>query len=80
MSAGKRKPLPSNMLEWSSTYYLKPAINNPLDTDYYFYLDGEIYLSDAEPSFVFMEFVCSFEPGTTLYIGEASITIADSPD
>lgn len=80
MSAGKRKTLPSKYAGMEFTYYLKQAINNPLDTDYYFYLDGEIYLSDAEPSFVFMEFVCSFEPGTTLYIGEASITIADSPD
>ena len=27
-----------NMFEWSSTYYLKQAIDNPLDTGYHFYL------------------------------------------
>ena len=58
-----------NMLEWSSTYYLKQAIENPLDTDYRFYLDGDGCQSFAEPSFAFMEFVCSLEPGTVLYIG-----------
>ena len=26
-----------NMFEWSSTYYLKQAIDNPLDTGYHFY-------------------------------------------
>ena len=31
-----------NMLEWSSTYYLKRAIINPLDTEYHFYLDGRL--------------------------------------
>ena len=30
-----------NMLEWSSTYYLKQAVENPLDVAYHFYLDGE---------------------------------------
>ena len=28
-----------NMFEWSSTYYLKQAIDNPLDTGYHFYLN-----------------------------------------
>ena len=58
-----------NMLEWSSTYYLKQALENPLDTYYHFYLDGDGLQSFAEQSFAFMEFVCSLEPGTTLYIG-----------
>ena len=58
-----------NMLEWNSTYYLKQAIENPLDTAYHFYLDGEGCQSFAEPSFEFMQFVCSIEPGTLLYIG-----------
>ena len=58
-----------NMLEWNSTYYLKQAIENPLDTAYHFYLDGEGYQSFAEPSFELMQFVCSIEPGTLLYIG-----------
>ena len=58
-----------NMLEWGTTYYLNRAIKNPLDTDYYFYLDGSGCQSFAEASFVFMEFVCTLESGTTLYIG-----------
>ena len=58
-----------NMLEWGSTYYLKQAIKNPLDTAYHFYLDGDGCQSFAEQSFTFMEFVCRLEPGTILYIG-----------
>ena len=42
---------------------------NPLDIAYHFYLDGEGYQSFAEKSFAFMEFVCTLEPGTILYIG-----------
>lgn len=58
-----------NMLKWSSTYYLKQAIENPLDTAYHFYLDGAGCQSFAEPSFEFMQFVCTLEPGTLLYVG-----------
>lgn len=58
-----------NMLTWSVTYNLKQAIENPLDVAYHFYLDGEGCQSFAEPSFAFMEFVCTLEPGTILYIG-----------
>lgn len=58
-----------NMFEWSSTYYLKQAIDNPLDTGYHFYLNGDGCLSFAEPSFEFMLFVSSLEPGTLLYVG-----------
>lgn len=58
-----------NVLEWGSVYYLKEALKNPLNTDYHFYLDGEGCQSYAEQSFAFMEFVCTLEPGTTLYIG-----------
>ena len=58
-----------NMLEWSSTYYLKRAIINPLDTEYHFYLDGSGCQSFAEQSFAFMQFVSTLEPGTILYIG-----------
>ncbi len=58
-----------NMLEWSSTYYLKEAINNPLDTAYHFYLDGEGWQNYAEQSFAFMRFVSELKPGTILYIG-----------
>ena len=54
-----------NMFEWSSTYYLKQAIDNPLDTGYHFYLNGD----GCEPSFEFMLFVSSLEPGTLLYVG-----------
>ena len=58
-----------NMLEWGSTYYLKQAVENPLDVAYHFYLDGDGRPSFAEQSFAFMEFVCRLEPGTILYIG-----------
>ena len=58
-----------NMLEYMPIYNLKEALKNPLDTNYHFYLDGEGWQSYAEQSFAFMEFVCTLEPGTTLYIG-----------
>lgn len=58
-----------NMWQWSTTYYLKEAIKNPLDTDYHFYLDGDGCQSFAEQSFAFMQFVSNLEPGTILYIG-----------
>ena len=58
-----------NMFEWSSTYYLKQAIDNPLDTGYHFYLNGDGCQPFAEPSFEFMLFVSSLEPGTLLYVG-----------
>jgi hypothetical protein len=58
-----------NMFEWSSTYYLKQAIDNPLDTGYHFYLNGDGCQSFTEPSFEFMLFVSSLEPGTLLYVG-----------
>lgn len=58
-----------NMLEWSPTYYLKQAVENPLDTDYHFYLNGDGCQSFAEKSFAFMEFVCTLEPYTILHVG-----------
>lgn len=58
-----------NMFEWHSTYYLKQAIDNPLNTDYHFYLNGDGCQSFAEPSFEFMLFASSLEPGTLLYVG-----------
>lgn len=58
-----------NMMEWSSTYYLKRAIEDPLNTDYHFYLDGEGRQFFAESSFAFIKIVCTLEPGATLYIG-----------
>lgn len=58
-----------NMFDWSPAYYLKQAVINPLDTGYRFYLDGDGCQSFAEPSFEFMLFVSSLEPGTLLYVG-----------
>ena len=58
-----------NMFEWSSSYYLKQAKDNPLDTGYHFYLNGDVCQSFAEPSFEFMLFVSSLDPGTLLYVG-----------
>ena len=58
-----------NMLWWKTRKELKKAIENPLRTDYHFYLNGGRCQSFAEESFAFMDFVSSLEPGTTLYIG-----------
>lgn len=58
-----------NMQEYMPIYNLKEALQNPLNTGYHFYLDGDGCQTFAEPSFAFMEFVCTLEPGTTLYIG-----------
>ena len=59
-----------NMLDFiGPVYQLEKTLENPLDVAYHFYLDGDGYQSFAEKSFAFMEFVCSLEPGTTLYIG-----------
>ena len=59
-----------NMLEFvGPVYQLEKALENPLDIAYHFYLDGDGYQSFAEKSFAFMEFVCTLEPGTILYIG-----------
>lgn len=58
-----------NIFEWRNIYYLRQAVENPLRTDYHFYLDGDGCQSFAEKSFAFMQFVCDLEPGTILYIG-----------
>lgn len=58
-----------NMLEWRPLYNLEQAIENPLDTNYRFYLDGDGNQFFAEASFAFMEFVCGLEPDTTLHVG-----------
>ncbi len=58
-----------NMWQWSTTYYLRQAIQNPLGTDYHFYLNGDGCQSFAEQSFAFMLFVSNFKPGTIFYIG-----------
>ena len=58
-----------NMQEYMPIFNLKEALQNPLNTGYHFYLDGDGCQTFAEPSFAFMEFVCTLEPGTTLYIG-----------
>ena len=43
-----------NMFEWSSTYYLKQAIDNPLDTGYHFYLNGDGYSDVPEVGMILM--------------------------
>lgn len=58
-----------NMQEYMPIYNLKEALQNPLNTGYHFYLDGDGCQTFAEPSFAFMEFICTLEPDTTLYIG-----------
>lgn len=59
-----------NILEGiGPVYELERALKNPLDVAYCFYLDGEGCQSYAEESFAFIQFVCTLEVGTTLYIG-----------
>lgn len=58
-----------NMLSWNTRNELEKAIKNPLRTDNHFYLNGDGCQSFAEESFAFMDFVCSLEPDTILYIG-----------
>lgn len=56
--------------EWiGPVYQLEQALKNPLDTGYWFYTDEESLQSYAEQSYEFMREVCTFEVGTTLYIG-----------
>ena len=57
-----------NMLEWRPLYNLEQAIENPLDTNYRFYLDGDGNQSYDEASFAFMEIVCGLEPETTIHV------------
>lgn len=58
-----------NMSRLDVRYDLKRALENPLRTDFCFYLDEEACQSFAEQSLAFMDFVCSLEPGTILHIG-----------
>ncbi len=46
------------------------AIDNPLNTDYYLYMDSEGYQTFAQSSFAFMSFVFSLTPGTILHVGD----------
>lgn len=61
---------PENMLEWiGPVYQLEKYLKDPLDTGYRFYTDTEGVQSYAEQSYEFLREICTFEPGTTLYIG-----------
>lgn len=61
---------PKSVFEWiGPVYQLEKTLKNPLNTAYHFYMDEECCQSYAEESFEFMQFVCSLEPGTLLYIG-----------
>lgn len=66
-----------NMLEWGSTYYLKQAVENPLDVAYHFYLDGDGCQSFAEQSFAFMEFVVGLNQERYSTSEELLITTSD---
>lgn len=58
-----------NMMNWSPRYNLKQAIDNPLNTDFYFYFDQKGKRGTADQSFTFMHFISNLEPGTILYVG-----------
>ncbi len=58
----------NNIQEWRTLYYLKEAIENPLDTGSRFYDDCG-YSSFSEESGEFMKSLNDLEAGTLLYIG-----------
>ena len=59
----------SNIHEWSTLYYLKEAIDNPLDTGSRFYDDSSGWSSYSDKSGEFMKSLNSLEAGTPLYVG-----------
>lgn len=60
---------PDSVQDWiGPVYQLEKFLKNPLDTAYWFYLNGERWQSYAEQSYEFLRQVCEFEPGTILYI------------
>ena len=59
----------NNIQEWRTLYYLKEAIENPLDTGSRFYDDDCGYSSFSEESGEFMKRLNDLEAGTLLYIG-----------
>lgn len=59
----------NNIQEWRTLYYLKKALENPLDTGSRFYDDDCGYSSFSEKSGEFMKSLNDLEAGTLLYIG-----------
>ena len=59
-----------NVLDWiGAAYQLEKELENPLHTDFRFYLSEENTQSYAEPSRELMKMVCALEKGARLYIG-----------
>ena len=59
-----------NVLDWiGAAYQLEKELENPLHTDFNFYLSEDNAQSYAEPSKEFMKMVCGLEKGTHLFIG-----------
>lgn len=58
-----------NIREWSTLYYLKEAIDNPLDAGSRFYDDNSGCSSYSEKSGEFMKSLNDLEAGTLLYVG-----------
>ncbi len=58
-----------NIREWSTLYYLKEAIDNPLDAGSRFYDDNSGYSSYSDKSGEFMKSLNDLEAGTLLYVG-----------
>lgn len=61
---------PESVQDWiGPVYQLEKCLKNPLDTDYWFYMDEDGLQSYAEQSYEFLRRVCELKPGTELYIG-----------
>ena len=58
-----------NIREWSTLYYLKEAIDNPLGTACRFYDDSDGFSSYSQKSGNFMKSLYSTKTGTLLYVG-----------
>ena len=66
---GSRKVQQIEFTNILKSYELKMALENPLGTNIRFYPDERVCQPFARKSFVFMDFVRSFEPDTILHIG-----------
>lgn len=59
-----------NVLDWiGASYQLQKELENPLHTEFQFYLSEDNEQTYADKSQEFMSYVCRLEKGTHLYIG-----------
>jgi hypothetical protein len=59
-----------NVMDWvGASYQLEKELENPLHTDFHFYLSEDNSQTYAEPSKELMKTVSTLEEGTHLYVG-----------